>query len=228
MRFQDINWMDVERYLDQDDRIILVSGASAQQGYLSLAADTLIPMRMALAAAEWDSVLIAPPLNFGVSKLFVSFPGTISLSQETYNTVMMEIIQTLLSQGFGGFLIMNGHDGNKIPPQLQDMRQDEHTRVRWYDWWRGEAAQAFEASENLRIDHANWSENFPFTRVTDKMPGESKPLVNLGYVDDGSSLRDVLGDGSFGGPYQVEDSITQKLFDRVVDEIVSLLEELRR
>jgi creatinine amidohydrolase len=80
----------------------------------------------------------------------------------------------------------------------------------------------------LRIDHANWSENFAFTRVTDEMPAESKPLVNLGYVEDGATLREVLGDGSFGGPYQVDDSVTQALFDRVVAEMVSMLEDLRR
>jgi len=27
MRFQDMNWMDIERYLGDDDRIILVTGA---------------------------------------------------------------------------------------------------------------------------------------------------------------------------------------------------------
>ena len=228
MRFQDLNWMDIERYLQQDDRIILVAGATAQQGYLSLAADTLIPSRLALAAAEQEQVLIAPPLNYGISNLFVSFPGTISLSQETYNTVMTEIVQGLLGQGFGGFLILNGHSGNKIPTQLEDMRLDGHARIRWYDWWQSAAAQSLEVSLDLRIDHANWSENFPFTRVTRDLPAEAKPLVNLGYVEDGATVREVLGDGSFGGPYQVDEAITQELFDRVVDEIVFILQELRR
>ena len=27
MRFEELNWMDVERYLEQDDRLILVTGA---------------------------------------------------------------------------------------------------------------------------------------------------------------------------------------------------------
>ena len=33
MRIEDLNWMDVEKYLKQDDRLILVIGACEQHGY---------------------------------------------------------------------------------------------------------------------------------------------------------------------------------------------------
>ena len=32
-------------------------------------------------------------------------------------------------------------------------------------------------------------------------------------------MREVLGDGSFGGPYQMDDDLMQALFMRVVDEV---------
>lgn len=54
MRFQDLNWMDVERYLEHDNRVILITGATEQHAYLSLLTDILIPSRMALAAAEQE------------------------------------------------------------------------------------------------------------------------------------------------------------------------------
>jgi hypothetical protein len=38
-------------------------------------------------------------------------------------------------------------------------------------------------------------------------------------------VREALGDGSFGGVYQMPDHVMQKFFDRLVDEIVLLLEE---
>jgi creatinine amidohydrolase len=227
MQFRDLNWMDVERYLQQDDRILLVIGSTEQHSYMSLAADVEIPMHLALAAAAREPVLIAPPLNFGISDMFVAFPGTITLSRDTFNMLLTEIVQGLLGQGFEGFLVLNGHSGNKIPPQLEDMRLDSHVRIRWHDWWRGSAARAFEQTHGLRIDHGNWSENFPFTRVAE-VPAEEKPLVNLGYLETGELMRDVLKDGSFGGPYQVEESLTQALFDQVVSEIVEMLQALKR
>jgi hypothetical protein len=34
MRFEDLNWMDVENYLKTDDRLMLVVGACEEHGYL--------------------------------------------------------------------------------------------------------------------------------------------------------------------------------------------------
>jgi hypothetical protein len=36
----------------------------------------------------------------------------------------------------------------------------------------------------------------------------------------------VLGDGSFGGLYQVNDALTQELFRLVVDDVTGLVREL--
>jgi len=36
MRLEDLNWMDVEKYLQQEDRLMLVTGATEQHAYLSL------------------------------------------------------------------------------------------------------------------------------------------------------------------------------------------------
>ncbi len=227
MQLQDLNWMDINRYLQADDRIILVTGATEQHAYLSLLTDTLIPLRIAQVVAEHEQVVVAPPLNFGVSAPFVSFPGTISLSRPVFDAALTDVVQSLLHQGFGGFLIINGHSGNSLPAALADMRMEGHARVTWFDWWLGAAALAFQEEHGLRLDHANWGENFPFNRVSDVPAGE-KPLVNLGYLDDGQMIREVLGDGSYGGPYQVEDALMWELFDRVAAEAAEQIRALRR
>jgi creatinine amidohydrolase len=67
MRLEDLNWMDVERYLEQDDRLILVLGACEQHGHLSLLTDIKIPLALTDSASNRTGALIAPPLNFGVS-----------------------------------------------------------------------------------------------------------------------------------------------------------------
>lgn len=226
MQLQDLNWMDVDRYLHTDDRIILVTGATEQHAYLSLLTDILIPLRIAQAVAEREQVLIAPPLNFGVSGPLTAFPGTIGLSKQVFDSVLAEIVQSLLYHGFGGFLIVNGHEGNSLPGQLEDLRMEGHARIIWYDWWTGEASRAFQAKHGLRLDHANWGENFPFNRVCDVPAGE-KPPVNLGYLDTGQTMREVLGDGSFGGLYQVDDALMWELYERVVAEAAELAQALR-
>lgn len=226
MRFEDLNWMDVERYLESDTRIILITGATEQHAYLSLFTDILIPSKIALAAAERESVLIAPPLNFGLSNDFSEFPGTISISQQTFDMVLIEIVQSLFHQGFRDFLILNGHGGNILPARVEDLYIDGVARVIWYEWWRGKAAQNFQTRHRMRIDHANWGENFPFNRVAES-PNVEKMPVNLSYIDEGQSARAVLGDGNFGGVYQVDDALMIELFGLVVNEVVGLLHSLK-
>jgi creatinine amidohydrolase len=226
MRLQDLNWMDVEKYLEQDSRIILVTGATEQHAYLSLFTDILVPSRLALAVADREGVLVAPPLNFGVSNHFSEFPGTISLSQSTFELVLSEVVESLFHQGFTRFFILNGHGGNCFPQRLQDFYMDGMARVQWYDWWRERAVRAFEADHHLKLDHANWGENFAFTRVSD-MPEGEKPPVNLERLEDGESYRDVIEDGSFGGPYQVDDALMQELFERVVNEVCQRVRAMR-
>lgn len=219
MRLQDLNWFDVERYLQTDNRILLITGATEQHAYLSLFTDILIPARMALAVSERTGILTAPPLNFGVSVEFTEFPGTISLSQAAFDQVLTEMVEGLYHQGFSRFFILNGHGGNRLPQRLHDMTVDGIIDAVWYAWWQEEAAQRFCAQHDLQIDHANWGENFPFTRVIDDGPQGEKPPVNLALREEGMSMREMLGDGSFGGLYQIDDGRMIALFDAVVLDI---------
>lgn len=225
MRLRDLNWMDVERYLEGDDRIILITGATQQHAYLSLLTDILIPEKIADWVAEREGVLIAPPLNYGVSGLFAGYPGTISLSEETFAIVLTEVVNSLMQQGFNRFLVINGHSGNLMPPGLDDMMFEGLLRLTWYDWWRSEAARAFEDAHGQRIEHANWGENFPFNRVG-PVPEGSKPNVNPADLEGGTPVREVLGDGSFGGRYAVEDAVVLQLFYAVADEVAQLVRAL--
>lgn len=226
MRLQDLNWMDVERYLERDNRIILITGSTEQHSYLSLMTDILIPSRMAYTVAEREQVLCAPPLNFGISDMFTEFPGTISLSTLTFEAVLSEIVLSLYHQGFSRFFVFNGHGGNRMPARMNELVQEEVARIVWYDWWRERAAHAFAQERGLRIDHANWGENFPFVRVTDETLPTEKPPINLALLEERQSARAVLGDGSFGGRFQVDDSIMNALFMAVCDEAAALVRAL--
>jgi creatinine amidohydrolase len=228
MLLEDLNWMDVEEYLKHDDRIILVTGSCEQHGYLSLLSDVREPMAIATAAAERENVLVAPPLNLGVSSYFAAYPGTISLSVETHNRVACEIVSDLHRQGFKRVLVLNGHGGNAgMEPALRELVNklpDLHLFI--HNWWKGPAAVQFYAENKLPPAHANWSENFPFTRVSE-VPSGDKPATGATPYLPADAVRARLGDGSFGGPYQAPDEIMQGLFEVVVTEVVQLLQSLR-
>ena len=226
MRFKDLNWMDIEHYLQSDNRIILTLGATEQHSYLSLLSDAHIPEKIANAAVGREKVLIAPPINFGCGARFMDFPGTISIARSTFDALLIDVIQSLLQHGFSRFLIINGHWENRFPRGLSTFIEDKYTQITWFDWWNSNSIRAFESQYNLSVEHANWSENFTFNRVVSVPNGEPDPIM----VDDLSAdmlLREQIGDGNLGGQYQINDRLMLQLLDGIVNEVVQLLIQLR-
>lgn len=95
MNFSEQNWQQIEQYLKHDDRVMLALGACEQHASLSLLTDSKIPLALAEAASRQTGVLVAPPLHFGISPYFLSYPGTISLKSTTYLEVVEDIVRSL-------------------------------------------------------------------------------------------------------------------------------------
>lgn len=225
MRFKDINWLDVEQYLETDNRIILVLGSTEQHGYLSLSTDVSIADKLANAACGRDNVLIAPPINFGVGSQYEGFPGTISIARTTFDAILTDVVQGLLQHGFRNFLVINGHHGNRFPASLEHVIEDDYAQIVWFDWWQSHAVRAFELKHDLWVNHANWSENFAFNRVVPIPQSDNVSNAELQY--DNESEITANADGSVGGCYQIDDRMMFQMFDSIVDEIVELLAQMR-
>src|SRR5258706_14050126 len=112
MRVSELNWMEVEDYLGRDDRAVLPIGSTEQHAYLSLATDAILAERVAVEAAEPLGIPVFPVLAYGITPYFTAYPGTVTLSQETYFTVVKEMLDSLLGSGFRRVGIFNGHGGN--------------------------------------------------------------------------------------------------------------------
>ena len=52
MRVRDLNWMQLEDYLESDDRIVLPLGSTEQHAYLSLETDNILAERVSVEAAR--------------------------------------------------------------------------------------------------------------------------------------------------------------------------------
>ncbi|MBU0511022.1 MAG: creatininase family protein [Chloroflexi bacterium] len=224
MRLSDLNWFDVESYLENDDRLILVLGACEQHGYLSLLTDVKIPLALADAASQQTGVLVAPPLNFGASPYFLAYPGTLSLSIATLMDVTGDIVHSAYGQGFRRVLVLNGHGGNDpVRARLYEVASDlPDLRLAWYAWWTSHSVEAVAQKHDLKSYHAGWIEAFPFTRVADLPEGEKDPPHVPGLLG-AEEARQAYGDGVFGGPYQADDAIMGEIFAAALGDVVHLL-----
>ena len=225
MRLEDLNWMDIEKYLQHEDRLMLIFGATEQHGYLSLLTDVKVPLALADSASQASGVLVAPPLNFGVSPYFLSYPGTLSLKVSTLIGAAEDIVRSAYGHGFRRILILNGHGGNSpARNHLHQVNNDlPDLKLNWYDWWLSHSVEAVAQKHNIKPTHANWLEAFPFT-VVGEMPKENKvPPQVPSAIMDAKTAREVYGDGSFGGAYRVNDDIMHELFAACLEDILQLL-----
>jgi creatinine amidohydrolase len=225
MRLEDLNWFDVEAYLKQEDRLILVIGACEQHGYLSLLTDVKIPLALADAASQKTGVIVAPPVNYGVSPYFLDYPGTLSLRVSTLLDLVEDIFRSAYRQGFRRFLILNGHGGNDpVRSRLYELsNQFPDVRISWYSWWLAHSVEAAAMRHGLKSFHAAWIEAFPFTRVCELPEGEKIPPHIPGLLSAQASKL-AYGDGVFGGPYKVDETILQEIFETALEDVLGMLE----
>jgi len=98
--------------------VILPLGATEQHGpHMAVSTDTDIVTHVAAGCEALlpDDILLCPALPFGSSHHHLSFGGTLSLSITTYTQAIVELVESLLNNGFRKIILLNGHGGNITP-----------------------------------------------------------------------------------------------------------------
>ena len=229
MRARDLNWMQVEEYLARDDRVVLPIGSTEQHGYLSLETDNILAERISAEGAEPLGVLVLPVLAYGLTPSFSAYPGSPTLRLETFLAVVRDLLDSLYGQGFRRFLLVNGHGGNVAAGSLVREWAAAHPNAQaiFHSWWSSERVQAAAREVDPEPSHANWFENFPWTRLEGvAFPDVRKPpLDEAAYrVANPDGVRELLGDGVFGGAYELPDEPVEAVWRAGVDEVRELLE----
>lgn len=229
MRIADMNWMQVEDYLRQDDRCILPFGSTEQHAQLSLCVDAILAEKVAVEAAEPLGIPVYPAMPFGLAPYFASFPGSISLKVETLLAVARDLIDSVARAGFRRILLVNGHGGNAPVGALALQMMTEHPTlsIKFHNWYNQpstwETAMAIDRSGS----HGNWMENFPWTRLANALsPTGAKPAVDMALMraSPPAKVREMLGDGSFGGEWRKPEEDMLRLWNAGVVETRAALE----
>ncbi len=104
------------RALAQAEVALIPAGATEQHGpNLTLETDTAIAYQLALrvAGALAPRAVVTPPVPFGVSYHHLCFPGTLTVSPETFQAVVLDLVSSLRENGVPRVFIIDGHAGNQ-------------------------------------------------------------------------------------------------------------------
>jgi creatinine amidohydrolase len=107
---------EIRQAADANGVAILPTGAIEQHGpHLPLDTDSFTAVVVSARAAELITefpVLVLPPVWWGLSPYWMSFPGTITVRPEILLELIVDIGTSVAQHGFRRMVIVNGHGGN--------------------------------------------------------------------------------------------------------------------
>ncbi len=135
-------WEEVEGYLGRSTGILLPVGSTEQHGPFGLiGTDTFCAEAIAEAVGERANALVAPSVCYTPTPFNLAFPGTISVSVETFSRLIGDILDSLQGHGFRCIYVLNGHGANIEPLQaIARARSAIDMRIR--SWWSFPAVDA--------------------------------------------------------------------------------------
>jgi creatinine amidohydrolase len=112
-----LTWPEVEAELRGGrDAIVVAFGATEQHGpHMPLATDALIGDHFARRLADRLDAFVAPTVRVGCSSHHLAFPGTLSISDETFHGIVADLVSSLVGAGFGRLVLVPTHGGNFAP-----------------------------------------------------------------------------------------------------------------
>lgn len=254
MQLGEATWKDAA---ELTDKIVVVPlGANEQHGHhLPLLTDSMIGGEIVRRASEelGDSALFLPMQWLGHSPHHLEFPGTVSVSSDTYIRMIEDITESLIRGGFRRILFFNSHAGNMTPTSLAlgnvQMRHASANPDLWLllSSWFTLAAQAISESgafKQSKISHAcEWETSQimairpelvkserPAARFTMQVNGEASRFFHADYsgwgrVEAARRIEQNSPTGAFGWPELASVEKGELLYSLAARELVALVRE---
>jgi creatinine amidohydrolase len=144
------------------DTAILPIGATEYHGnHLPYSTDTIMAEGLSLRLAkELETAVVLPPISYGMSLHLMAWPWTLSLRPETLFAVVVDIAESLLSQGITKLLVVSTHDGNPAPIEnaAREINDRHGMAIALMRGWQGMAKSLLAGRYDIDEDHGGQSE----------------------------------------------------------------------
>lgn len=214
--------------------ILLPAGSLEQHGTEApLGCDGIIAESLCRKAGKTTGCFVLPSLFYGNSHCHTGFPGTFSLSFETYRNLLVEIIDEAARNDFKQILIVSGHGGNRKAAIEAVASSGTGIKAGYLGYWElpgftseeerlfGKTGHHITTSEVSMVWHL-LSRPVP-GKFPGKYPSATAGMAELSPVD----WRKMYPDGGVGGDMSsVSVKKGKQLFDFTADALSVKINEL--
>lgn len=222
-----------EAIADADFGVLPAGSIEQHSTHLPVSTDTLradhLTAELVEAAPGFDlDLLRLPTLPYGQSEHHMTFPGTVTLSTETYIDVVCDIGESMATHGLDRLLVVNCHGGNREPLSIAADRLGRDTAltvhfVHWTDFAREDLEAAFGEGWGHAGDHeTSFVELYRPDLVRD---GKKEPQDAAEFPETRSYeyFSDVTELGGLGDPTASDPGTMERIVADTTDAILEAL-----
>lgn len=183
VHIEDLTWSEVNAALHKGyDRIIIPTGGVEQNGrHMILGKHNYVVKHGSKAIAKQiGKTLVAPVISYVPEEVHMQFPGTISVSEETFANILEDSARSLKRHGFKYILFVGDSSHNQAPQQaIADKLNKE---------W---------AVEDIRVAHISdyYSANYQIEWLEDEKNYSRAQIGGHAGIRDTSEMHFVNADG---------------------------------
>jgi len=137
-RLEELNWMEFKRIVPKKtDAVLVPVGTIEAHGVTGLGTDNQVPASICNRVADKVNALIAPGINYGITKSLLPYHGSVTVLPDTFERYVFEVAAGLADTGFRRIVFMNGHGGNTEALKNVSFRLYREKKVysAVIDWW---------------------------------------------------------------------------------------------
>ena len=196
-------------------------GSTEQHGpHLPLSTDTDVALGLCHRLALERPVVVAPAVPYGSSGEHVGFAGTISIGQEAFELLVLELVRSA-TDTFGRVLLVSAHGGNAEPLSraVERLRWEGRDVLAWSPRWEDELhAGRPETAMQLALN----PERGDLTRAE---AGDTRPLAAIVSALRAGGVRAVSANGVLGDPTGATAAEGEALLETLTADLVRHFDE---
>lgn len=229
-----MTWEDAEAAFAEADAVVLPLGSIEQHSvHLPVSTDTLraeyLTAELVDAATEHDLRLVRlPTLPYGYSEHHMNYAGTVTLGQETYKQVLVEVGESLAASGVDRLVMVNAHGGNREPMKLatdrvqRDVGMAVHP-VHWTDFAREYLREEFGEGWGHAGDHETSAVELYRDDLVEADRKEPQDVEERPETAAYTYFDDITEQGGLGDPTNADPDAMARIVEQATADILDAL-----